>query len=78
MNILTQHTIDIISQLSAEQLKQIIDRIKPVPVQTKKENAIRLLQEWMADDSGYDEKIWESLKNNIEENRISERKRFHD
>ncbi len=40
------------------------------------QGAIRLLDEWMADDSGYDEKVWPALKEAIEENRLSRRKRF--
>jgi hypothetical protein len=35
-----------------------------------------LLQQWMEDDSGYDEKVWPLVKEMIEENRLSERKRF--
>jgi hypothetical protein len=44
----------------------------------KNEVAIRLLQVWLADESGYDEKAWEIVKKTIEENRFSNRKRFHD
>ncbi len=40
--------------------------------------AIRLLREWMGDDSGYDEKVWPSLKEGIERNRLAYRKRFSD
>lgn len=40
------------------------------------EGALRLLDEWMADESGYDEKVWPTLKQAIEENRLSRRKRF--
>ncbi len=38
--------------------------------------AIRLIEDWMADQSGYDETIWGSLKKSIEDNRLSERKKF--
>ncbi len=38
--------------------------------------AIRLLREWMEDDSGYDEEVWPSLKEAIELHRLSYRKRF--
>jgi len=44
----------------------------------KNEVAIRLLQDWMADESGYDEKTWEIVKETIEENRLSDRRRFND
>ncbi len=42
----------------------------------KNELAIRLITDWMSDQSGYDETIWSSLKKSIEDNRLSERKRF--
>ena len=44
----------------------------------KNEAARRLLQEWLADDSGYDEEVWPKVKQLIEENRLSPRKRFCD
>ncbi len=43
---------------------------------TKNEAAIRLIESWLADESGYDEAVWETVKNTIEENRLSSRKRF--
>jgi len=46
------------------------------PQKRSNEGAIRLLNEWMADESGYDEKVWPVLKQDIEENRLSRRKRF--
>jgi hypothetical protein len=42
----------------------------------KNEAAIRLLEKWLADDSGYDEEVWPRVKAAIEENRLSDRKRF--
>jgi hypothetical protein len=44
----------------------------------KNEAAIRLLQKWISDESGYDEAVWPRVKQAIEENRLSERKRFSD
>lgn len=44
----------------------------------KNQAAIRLLQEWLADESGYDEQNWPRIKQAIEENRLSDRKRFDD
>ena len=35
-----------------------------------------LLDEWMADESGYDERVWPQVKQLIEENRLSDRKQF--
>jgi len=40
------------------------------------EAARELLRQWMEDESGYDEKVWPLVKEMIEENRLSERKRF--
>ena len=36
----------------------------------KNEAAIHLLHEWLADDSGYDEKTWPIIEKVIEENRL--------
>jgi len=44
----------------------------------KNEIAIQLLQDWMADESGYDEKTWEIVKEIIEKNRLSDRRIFND
>jgi excisionase family DNA binding protein len=47
--------------------------------QIRKNQAVReLLAEWMADESGYDEAAWPIVKELIEENRLSDRKRFSD
>jgi len=40
--------------------------------------AIALLDRWLADDSGYDERVCPIVKKAIEENRPSSRKRFRD
>jgi hypothetical protein len=37
---------------------------------------MRLLQAWLVEESGYDEKAWELVKKVIEENKLSRRKRF--
>jgi hypothetical protein len=42
------------------------------------EAAVRLLHQWLADESGYDERVWPRLKEAIEEDRLSYRKRFSD
>jgi hypothetical protein len=38
--------------------------------------AIRLLDTWLADESGYDEQAWPELKKFIEKHRLGRRKRF--
>jgi hypothetical protein len=48
-----------------------------LPIQRiKNEVAIRLLKARMADESGYDEKVWEIAKTAIDENRLSQRSKF--
>lgn len=42
----------------------------------KNQAARRLIQEWLMDESGYDEAIWPTVKQAIEENRTSYRKHF--
>lgn len=44
----------------------------------RSEAMIRLLHEWAADESGYDEKTWPVLKQAIEEHAPSARPRFRD
>lgn len=43
-----------------------------------KDPLVTLLDEWLDDDSGYDERMWPSIKEAIESNRLSSRKRFSD
>ncbi|MEA3351757.1 MAG: hypothetical protein U9Q82_14155 [Chloroflexota bacterium] len=47
-------------------------------IQEKNQQAIDLIERWLADDSGYDETNWQYIKKHIEENRISYRARFHE
>ena len=42
------------------------------------ERVIRLLDEWMADESGYDEETWPELKAALERDRTSSRNLFKD
>jgi hypothetical protein len=42
----------------------------------KHDVAIHLIEEWLADESGYDETVWETVKTTIEDNKLSERRRF--
>lgn len=43
---------------------------------TRAAEVIRLLDEWMADASGYDENTWSKLKKALDQNRLSSRKLF--
>jgi len=42
------------------------------------EDVARLLDEWMADESGYDEETWPELKAALERERLSSRPLFDD
>jgi len=44
----------------------------------RNEAAVRLLRNWLDDDSGYDEKVWPEIKQRLEEDRPSFRSRFRD
>jgi len=44
--------------------------------QTRPEAAIALLDEWLQDESGYDEETWPELKEAFDRDRLSERKLF--
>jgi hypothetical protein len=46
--------------------------------QSKPEAALKLLEEWLQDESGYDEETWPELKEALERDRLSERKLFHE
>jgi hypothetical protein len=45
--------------------------------QAKNQAAKQLILAWLAEDSSYDEEVWPVLQKSIEENRLSDRKRFH-
>jgi hypothetical protein len=44
----------------------------------RNQSAINLLNEWLADESGYDEQVWPAARKAIAENALSPRKRFDD
>ncbi len=43
----------------------------------RNQGALRLLRQWMADETGYDERSWPIARKVIEANRLSRRKPFH-
>jgi len=47
----------------------------PIPPESNRA-AIALLDAWLADESGYDERVWPQVRDQIEEGRTSERARF--
>ena len=44
--------------------------------QTRPEAVIALLDEWLQDESGYDEETWPELKEALDRDRLSKRKLF--
>jgi hypothetical protein len=44
---------------------------------SKRAACIELLNQWLADESGYDEATWPKIKDLLEENRISNRSLFN-
>jgi hypothetical protein len=49
------------------------------PEQRRRAEAVRrLLAEWLADDSGYDERAWPEVKRGLEEGRTSSRPLFRE
>jgi len=46
--------------------------------QSKHEACIALLNQWLADESGYDEEAWPKIKQLLEENRTSNRRLFNE
>ena len=52
---------------------------KPSADQRRRAEAVRqLLAEWLADESGYDERAWPELKRGLEESRTSARPLFRE
>ena len=43
---------------------------------SKNEKAIALVETWLADKSGYDQRVWPRLARAIEQNRLSSRRRL--
>jgi hypothetical protein len=57
----------------------IVEPVEREEDSTKRsEEAIQLLEEWLADESGYDEEAWPELKAALERDRLSDRKLFVD
>lgn len=48
----------------------------PTAEQQQKQRLLHQLDEWLADDSGYDEETWPKLKAALEQDRLSSRSRF--
>lgn len=53
-------------------------QIDAAELRRRNQSVIQLLDEWTDDESGYDEAVWPIVKQTIEENRGSYRRRFED
>lgn len=51
------------------------EAVAVLPQQVNHEAAIRLLDEWMADETGYDERVWPIIEKSLKENSFSLRTR---
>jgi hypothetical protein len=65
-------------EASSEETVSVSPQADLAAQRQKNEAARRLLQEWIADESGYDEEMWPQIKQIIEDNRLSLRSRFSD
>ena len=61
----------------ADVRKELRDRT-PTEQRQRNKAAIAHLEAWLADDSGYDERVWPDVKEAIRANRLSERDPFHE
>lgn len=53
-------------------------KLAPKKISAKARRMIRLMDEWLKDESGYDEATWPELKKSLEKNRLSDRRLFSD
>lgn len=64
--------------------EQAIAPAKPMAVKTSTasrgsaEAVLELVEQWLAEDDGYDQEVWPIIQQDIEENRLSDRSRFHE
>lgn len=42
------------------------------------EAVLKLVEQWLAEDDGYDQEVWPIIRQDIEEYRLSDRSRFHE
>ena len=55
---------------------QVSDSSRFLDIRPRPEAVIALLDEWLQDESGYDEETWPELKEALDRDRLSERKLF--
>ena len=55
-----------------------VEQQRLAEIKKRNEIALRLLRDALADESGYQEEVWPRLMQALEEDRLSERRRFSD
>jgi len=56
--------------------RPILAKATPAP-RGSAEALLKLVEKWLAEDDGYDDAAWPVIQRDIEENRLSDRTRFH-
>jgi hypothetical protein len=57
-------------------LRLFLERNLELARKARQERAVRLVESWLNDKSGYDERVWPQLSRDIEENRLTLRSRL--
>ena len=85
LRILAEEEVRILEQVCIAGFESIRRTGKLQPIGTgfadiegeqKRQAAIRLVESWLNDTSGYDSQVWPQLSRDIEEHRLSDRKRL--
>ena len=63
--------------LGPRSAKLVAAKPMPSPVRGTPEALLALVEKWLAEDDGYDDAAWPVIQQDIEENRLSDRSRFH-
>lgn len=75
---LKREVIEILDDLDHEGKSAVLEFSRGLTRKVESPNvgAMRLLDEWMADESGYDEEAWPELKEALDRDRLGYRKLF--
>lgn len=75
---LEREVIEILDDLDRDGKLAVLEFSRGLTRKSRRPNvgAIRLLDEWMADESGYDEETWPELKEALDRDRLGYRKLF--
>ena len=62
--------------LVSQPAKATVIKAAPEP-RGSAEALLNLVEKWLSEDDGYDAEVWPVIQKDIEENRLSDRSRFH-